>query len=421
MSNKAVEPSLRECSTQKPLASVLCADSFRECGIKALKSLGCKLEVDPSLKEQSLVDAIAASNPDILVVRSTKVTAEMLDASEKLSVVVRAGAGYDTIDVAAASERSIFVANCPSKNSIAVAELAWSLILSCDRRVPDQVVDLRAGKWNKKEYAQAKGLHGRTLGVVGLGGIGREVASRGRGFGMKIAAWSQSLTEERAVELDVARCESLIDLARVSDVVTVHVASTPETENLINAEFLDAMQDGATLINTSRGKVVDENALVNAVRTKRLRVGLDVFLNEPLTGEDSFTPEIVSQCCVYGTHHIGASTDQAQDAITMEAVRIISEYVSNGTVPNCVNRAASTPAKAMLSVRHKNHPGVLSHVFDSISHAGVNVEEMENIIYDGAKAACARIQLGKLPTQEQIEKIRENKNIFSVTVSKIDK
>jgi D-3-phosphoglycerate dehydrogenase len=378
------------------------------------------LIVEPSLKDQSLVAAIEATNPDMLIVRSTKVTSEMLDASENLSVVIRAGAGYDTIDVSAASRRGISVANCPNKNSIAVAELAWSLILSCDRRVPDQVSDLRDGRWKKKEYSKAKGLHGRTLGVIGLGGIGIEVASRAIAFGMKVVAWSRSLTEDLANELGIQRCERLLDLASISDVVSIHLASTPETEKIINSEFLEAMKDESIIVNTSRGKVIDEDALIQAINTKNIRVGLDVFMNEPSTGGDIFDSEIVKQFCVYGTHHVGASTDQAQDAIAMEAVRIISEYISTGMVPNCVNLAASTPAKAVLSVRHKNLPGVLSHVFESISRAGVNVEEMENVIYEGAKAACARIQLGELPTQNQIEKIRENENIFSVTVSKIE-
>jgi D-3-phosphoglycerate dehydrogenase len=343
----------------------------------------------------------------------------MMDACERLSLIVRAGAGYDTIDVAAASKRGIFVANCPNKNSIAVAELAWALILSCDRKVPDQVIDLRNGKWDKKSYAKAKGIYGRTLGIVGLGGIGNEVITRGKAFGMNIIAWSRSLTDEKAADLGINRCDSLLNLAKMADIVTIHLSSTPETENIIDESFLDAMQDGATLINTSRGKVVDEKALNKAMQEKNLTVGLDVYQNEPSSGEAEFSPEIVSNSCMYGTHHVGASTEQAQDAIAMEAVLIIETYIKSGEVTNCVNRAKSTPAKAMLSVRHLNLPGVLAHIFESISHSGVNVEEMENIIYEGAQAACARIQLDEMPTQEQIELIRGNDNVLSVTVSTI--
>jgi D-3-phosphoglycerate dehydrogenase len=420
MSNQTLETATYDSLSDPHLAVVLLADSFRPKGLEALGSLGCEVILDPSLKDGALVEAIENTNPDILVVRSTKITAQMLDASENLSVVIRAGAGYDTIDVEAASKRGIFVANCPSKNAIAVAELTWALILSCDRKVPDQVTDLRNGKWNKREYAKANGLHGRTLGVVGLGGIGKEVIRRGAAFGMNIIAWSRSLTDESAAELGINRCDSLLNLAKMSDVVTIHLASTPETKNIINELFLDTMQDGATLINTSRGDVIDEQALITATQEKGLCVGLDVYKGEPSSGEAEFTPEIVQSGGAYGTHHVGASTMQAQDAIAMEAVRIIETYVTSGEVLNSVNRAKSTPAKALISVRHLNIPGVLAHIFESISHTGVNVEEMENIIYEGAQAACARIQLGEMPTQEQLEKIRDNNNVLSVTVSTIE-
>lgn len=419
MANQLRERSTSSKSDTKQGSVVLMADTFCDKGVIELESNGCTVTVDPSLKDESLLAAITEFNPDILVVRSTKVSSELFDASERLSVVIRAGAGYDTIDVEGASNRGIFVANCPGKNSIAVAELTWALILSCDRRVPDQVIALRDGSWNKKEYADAKGLHGRTLGIIGLGGIGQEVARRGIAFGMKVMAWSRSLTEEKASEWGVCKCDSMIDLAEKSDVVTVHVSKTTETNQLIDTQFLNAMNDGSIFVNTSRGNIVDESALVSATRDKKLRVGLDVYVDEPTTGKGTFSPEIISQACTYGTHHVGASTQQSQDSIAQEVIRIINSYSSSGIVPNCVNRAQTSHAKAMLSVRHRNLPGVLAHVFESISHAGVNVEEMENVIYEGAKAACARIQLDDQPTPEQIATIRENENILSVNVSTI--
>ena len=420
MSTPTIKRSKCESVDLKQGTTVLLADSFYTDGIEELSSIGCTVKFDPTLKEDALVDAISTMNPDILVVRSTRVTSHMLDASERLSVVIRAGAGYDTIDVDGASKRGVFVANCPGKNSIAVAELAWSLILACDRRVPDQVIDLRCGVWNKKEYSDARGLHGRTLGVVGLGEIGLEVAKRGNAFGMNVMAWSRSLTNEKAAELGIFRCESLQDLANKSDVVTVHVSANPDTEHLIDAAFLHEMNDGAIFVNTSRGNVIDEPALVSATQKKKLRVGLDVYVEEPVTSEGAFFPPILKQECTYGTHHVGAATQQSQHSISSEVLRIITSYVSNGIVPNCVNRAETSHAKALLSVRHRNLPGVLAHVFESIGRAGVNVEEMENIIYEGARAACARIQLDVQPTSEQIATIRENENILSVNVSIIN-
>ncbi len=420
MQPHAKETQIETHALSRPLATVLLADSFREESLKELEVLGCQADLNPALSDDALLSTIAENKPDILVVRSTKVTVEMMDASERLSLIIRAGAGYDTIDVAAASERGISIANCPGKNSIAVAELAWGLILSCDRRIPDQVADLKAGLWDKKGYSKATGLYGRTLGVVGLGQIGFEVIKRAKTFGMNVVAWSRSLSLEKADQLGVGYCENLTELAEASDVVSVHVSSTADTENLIDNQFLSAMKDAAILVNTSRGKVIDETALAVAVKEKRLRVGLDVFQNEPSSGDTVFLSKIVNQQCVYGTHHVGASTDQAQESIASEVVKIISTFVREGRVLNCVNQVVDVSAPALLSIRHKNLPGVLAHIFDELSFDGVNIEEMENVLYKGAHAACARMQLSTVPTMEQLNKIKSNENIFSVTLTTQD-
>src|SRR5438094_2153409 len=172
---------------------VLIADKFEPSGRDGLQALGCEISFQPDLKDAALVEAIARQQPDVLVVRSTKVTESILNAGP-LKLVVRAGAGYNTIDVAAASRRGIYVSNCPGKNSIAVAELAFALILALDRRIADNVVSLRNGQWNKTEYSKARGLFGRTLGIIGLGQIGREMIPRAKGLGLAVAAWSRSLT-----------------------------------------------------------------------------------------------------------------------------------------------------------------------------------------------------------------------------------
>src|SRR5712691_7858347 len=156
---------------------ILIADKFEQSGRDGLQAIGCEISFQPDLKDDGLVEAIAKQQPDVLVVRGTKVTESML-AAGPLKLIVRAGAGYNTIDVAAASRRGIYVSNCPGKNSIAVAELTFALILALDRRVPDSVAELRAGHWNKKEYSRAKGLFGRTIGLLGYGSIGQEVATR---------------------------------------------------------------------------------------------------------------------------------------------------------------------------------------------------------------------------------------------------
>ncbi len=408
-----------DTATQQQVLRILIADKFDASGIESLEALGCLVQSNPDLEGDSLAQAISEQNPDVLIVRGTKVNASAIEAGRELSLIVRAGAGYDSIDVATASSRGVFVANCPGKNSIAVAELVWGLILSCDRRIPDQTAELRAGMWNKKEYSKADGLYGKTLGIVGLGQIGMEVAERGKAFGMKVVAWSRSLTETRADELDVGFASKLINLARMADVISVNVSANKDTAGLISKQFCQAMKPGAYIINTSRGSVVDEAALKRAIEDKGIRAGLDVFADEPGTGTGSFSNPLVQQPGVYGTHHVGASTAQAQQAIATEAVRIVQTYLQTGEVPHCVNRAASTPATTLLTVRHLNRPGVLAHVFYTLGQAGINVEEMENLIYDGAEAACARIQLDDLPEESQLSAIGSNENVLSVTLTQI--
>jgi D-3-phosphoglycerate dehydrogenase len=338
-----------------------------------------------------------------------------------LSLVIRAGAGIDTIDVRAASSLGIFVSNCPGRNSIAVAELAIGLLLSLDRRIPDQVADLRRGVWNKGEYSKAAGLFGRTLGIVGLGQIGREIALRARPLGMRVVAWSRSLTNEEAAAIGVEYAKTPIDVARVSDAVSINVAANAETKHLVNAEFLAALKPGAFLINTSRGSVVDEAALLAAMRQKGIRCGLDVFQNEPTGGAGEVTNPIVREPGVYGTHHIGASTDQAQVAIAHEVIRIVQSYLDTGEVPNCVNRLARSSATHVLSVRHRNRPGVLAHVFRVLAGGSINVEEVENIIYHGAQATCARIHVDGAPDDSALAAIKAgNDDILSVSLSALD-
>ena len=399
---------------------VLLADKFPARGIARLKEMGCKVTSDPQVKDDSLAEALRQHQPDVLVVRSTRVTAPMLKCGS-LALVVRAGAGYNTIDVAAASRLGIYVANCPGKNSVAVAELALGLLLSLDRRIPDNVADLRAGKWNKKEYSKAAGLMGRTLGVVGLGNIGREVVVRAHAFGMPVVAWSRSLTDERAAELDIERAGSPLEVARRADAVTVHLAQTPETSGIIDAEFFAAMKPGAFFINTSRGDIVDQDALAKAMEEKGIRAGLDVFAHEPAATDKEFGDPIAQLSGLYGTHHIGASTEQSQTAIAEETVRIIHIYAESGQVLHCVNLAQRTPARCLLTVRHRDRVGVLAHVLDELRGASINVQEMENVVFEGAEAACARLRIDQQPSAELQERIRTgNPDVLALSLTSLD-
>jgi D-3-phosphoglycerate dehydrogenase / 2-oxoglutarate reductase len=414
---------------------VLVADTFEQSGIDGLASAGCDVVYEPELKDDRLKEAIRATSADVLVVRGTKVTAPMLDAG-RLSLIVRAGAGYNTIDVAAASARGIYVSNCPGKNAIAVAELAFALILALDRRVPDNVAALRAGKWNKKEFSKAKGLYGQTLGLLGLGSIGQEMVRRAAGFGMNVVVWSRRFAGEdrpmhdheardlgiepalRTVRIDLAPTPG--DVASRSDILSVHLALGSGTKGIVDAALLARLKPGALFVNTARGDIVDHAALAAAVREKSLRVGLDVFPDEPAATVADFHVDLAALPNVYGTHHIGASTDQAQEAIAAETVRIVRSYKETGKVPNVINLAKRTPATHMLVVRHRDRPGVLAHVFDHLRQGNLNVQETENIVFEGAEAAVARINLDGAPSPALCDRIKaQNTDIFDLQVVRL--
>jgi D-3-phosphoglycerate dehydrogenase len=410
---------------------VLIADQFEQSGIEGLRGAGCEVVYEPSLKDEALAAALAETKAEVLVVRSTKVTAAMMEAGS-LALIVRAGAGYNTIDVAGASARGVYVSNCPGKNATAVAELAFGLIAALDRRIPDNVADLRAGTWNKKEYSKARGLQGRVLGLLGFGSIGQALARRAQAFGMDVLVWSRRFEREPGADLaayglDPAGRESRATIApspravvEQSDIVSVHVALGPDTKGFVGAELLGAMKPGATFINTARAEVVDYGALERAVREKGLRVGLDVFRDEPSTGTGQYSDALLQLPGVYGTHHIGASTEQAQEAIAAETVRIVASFKNTGRVPNVVNLARRTPATHMLVVRHRNRPGVLAHVFEHLRLANLNVQETENIIFEGADAAVARINMDGAPGQGVLASVAAgNPDVLSLQLVKI--
>jgi D-3-phosphoglycerate dehydrogenase len=398
---------------------VLIADKFEQSGLDGLAALGCEVSCEPGLKDQALAERVAGFKPDVLIVRSTRVGEPVL-AAGPLKLVVRAGAGYNTIDLAAASRRGIYVSNCPGKNSIAVAELAFALILALDRRIADNVISLRAGQWNKAEFSKARGLFGRTLGLLGTGDIGSQMIPRAKAFGMRVVAWSRGLTPARAEALGIERRDSPREVAAAADIVSVHLALAPETRGLCDAGFFAAMQKGACFINTARGEIVDEEALKDAICKQGIRAGLDVFAQEPAGGTGEFTSQIAQSAPIYGTHHIGASTEQAQEAIAAEAVRIVRVFQETGKPPNVVNLARQTPATCTLVVRHLDRPGVLASVLDAVSAAKINVQEMENVVFEGAEAAVARVNLETIPSEATLQLARTaNPNILELSLIRL--
>jgi D-3-phosphoglycerate dehydrogenase len=405
---------------------ILIADQFDQSGIDALRAVGCDVMYQPELTESSLPAAVGSIGPEVLIVRSTKVMDAAL-AGGSLSLVVRAGAGVNTIDVASASRRGIYVSNCPGKNAVAVAELAFGLIIALDRRLADNVADLRAGHWNKKEYSIARGLHGRTIGLLGFGNIGQEMARRAKSFGLRVLVWSRRFTttgasalHELPHDLDIQVVHTPEELAEHSDILSVHLALTADTRNLVGRAVLNRLNPGSYFINTARAEIVDAAALMEAVKTRHLRVGVDVFAKEPSGSTGAFEDPIVQLPGVYGTHHIGASTDQAQAAIAAETVRVVLTYKDTGRVPNAVNLSKTTPATYMLVVRHRDRPGVLAHIFEHLREARLNVQETENIIFEGAEAAVARINLDGKPADGVLQNItRCDENILSLQLVRL--
>jgi D-3-phosphoglycerate dehydrogenase len=405
--------------------TVLIADKFEKSGIEELKAAGCEVVYEPDLKDATLAEAIGKTGADVLVVRSTVVTEPMMEAG-RLSLIVRAGAGFNTIDVKAASKRGIYVSNCPGKNSVAVAELAFGLIVALDRRIPDNVAELRAGKWNKKEFSKARGLQGRTLGLLGFGNIGQEMAKRAQAFGMNLVLWSElgiSVGDDglptdlplmlrfrpvsrTLIEPRIEVVKTPAEVAEKCDILSVHLAANPKTKGVVNADVLNRLKPGSYFVNTARHDVVDYRALEAAVREKNIRVALDVYPGEPASGQADFAFPMVPLPNVYGTHHIGASTDQAQEAIAAETVRIVRTFKDTSQVPNVVNLAPRSPATHMLVIRHRNRPGVAAHVFGALRDASINAHETENIVFEGGEAAIARINVDRAPSQELLERIK---------------
>ncbi|HZO14434.1 MAG TPA: NAD(P)-dependent oxidoreductase [Polyangiaceae bacterium] len=395
---------------------LLIADKLALAPLSELELLGVKLHVEPQLKEDELPERLAELDPDILVVRSTKVTRQAIEAAPSLSLIVRAGAGVNTIDVETASKRGVYVSNCPGRNAAAVAELTMGLVLALDRRLVDATSELRAGRWDKSEFSQARGIFGRHMGVAGVGGIGKLVIERALGFGMRVHAWSRSLTPVRATKLGIEHARNILDLARMSDVFTVHLPLNAHTKRIVSRQVLEALPDGAIVVNTARAEVMDFEALADLAPKKGLRVGLDVFPSEPKTGKASFSSSLFESGIIYGTPHIGASTEQAQLAIAREVSRIVRAFLTEEDVPHVVNVCKNTPARFALVMRARDEVGVLANALNVLKRHGINIEEVSNTVFEGASAACTKLRLSGRPSERCLQEIRAFEEVFHVDV-----
>lgn len=394
---------------------VFVADKLPQEALDELKTLGVEVQSEPSASSADLDEGL--ENAKVLIVRSTVVSAACIKNSPNLMIIIRAGAGVNNIDMDAASNSGIYVANCPGQNSIAVAELTMGLILSLDRYIADNVMDFRGGKWNKALYSKADGLYGKTLGVIGTGQIGQEVIKRAQSFGLNVIAWSRSLTPIAAEKMGIQYADTVEDVAKQCDILSVHLAMHPDTKGIISKKVLSLLKDGSFFINTARGGVVDEDALYEELKAGRLFAGLDVFSGEPEYKEGEVKDRFQELKNAYITHHIGASTNQAQMAVASDAVDIVRGYLKEGKVRNWLNRCEQSDAPYTLIVRHFDKPGVIANVMNALKEADINAQELENVIFEGKKTACCTIQLDAKPETDTLNNIRTRQDeVISATL-----
>jgi len=387
---------------------VLIADKFPDKYVEKIKGIVREVIYEPAFKADDLPNNI--KDIDVLIVRSTKVNEDCISVSNKLSLIIRAGAGVNNINITEANKKGIYVANCPGKNSIAVAE-------SIDRKLPDNVIQFREGKWNKATFSKADGLYGKTIGIVGTGKIGIELIKRSKAFGLNVIAWSRSLTKNKADILEIYKCADLNELFEKADIISIHLAQTSETKKIISADLINRMKKGSYFINTSRAGVIDEDALITAVKDGKIFAGIDVFNDEPEVKQGEFSSDLINIPNIYVTHHIGASTKQAQNAVAEETFKIIEQYKNKGIVKNWINRCEVTASKYQLVIRHFDKPGVLSKVLQLLSDENINAQEIENVIFDDELTACCKIMLNSKPSEKITEELaHKEEDILDVSL-----
>jgi D-3-phosphoglycerate dehydrogenase len=312
---------------------VLVTEKLSEAGLELLRER-FQVDVREDLARGDLAAEVAPY--DALVIRSaTRVTAEVLDAASRLKVVARAGIGVDNVDVEAATRRGVLVVNAPQSNTISAAEHTMALLLAQARNVPQADRELHAGRWDKERWRGVE-LAGQTLGLIGLGRVGTLVAARAQGFGMRVIAFDPYVSGERAKELGVDVMPTLESLLVQADFVSIHLPGSPDTLGLIGEHQLAMCKRGARLVNTSRGGIVDEEALAKALEDGRLAgAALDVFAVEPATGSPLFGMEQVVV-----TPHLGASTIEAQDKAGTTVAEMVRLALEGQFVPYAVNVSA---------------------------------------------------------------------------------
>jgi D-3-phosphoglycerate dehydrogenase len=383
---------------------IVVADAFSPNGIEEMKKMGHEVTYEPKVAGENFVKLMAEVKPVVLIVRSKKVTKEVIDANPKLEMVIRAGAGYDTIDVSHCSQKGIYVCNCPGKNSVAVAELTMGLMIAIDRRIAEGNQLLKEGKWAKGKFADCLGLKGRTVGLLGIGNIGKEVAKRALAFDMKVLAVDPFLTKEQIEGMGATKIETAKELSEQADILSIHVPALPETIGMINKEFLSHLKPDSVIINAARGNLVNEDDILEHLdKVKGFWYGADVFKNEPAGKEADFDHKLAKHPKVVGSHHVGASTLEAETAIGIEAVRMVKEYGASKKVNNCVNLAMDIKKTHCISAKYMSKVGALAAILAILDKNGLKIEELKNEVFKDRKACVSEIHFtGDVAKKDEI-------------------
>jgi D-3-phosphoglycerate dehydrogenase len=309
---------------------VLVSDNISPKGVEILKKAGLEVDVKTGMKPEELKSCIG--DYDGLVIRSaTKVTADIMESASKLKVIGRAGSGLDNVDKAAASKKGVVVMNTPGGNTMTTAEHSIAMLFSVARLIPQATASMKAGKWEKKKFMGVE-LYHKTLGIVGLGNIGSQVAKKAQGLEMNVIAYDPFLSEDKAKATGIRKV-SLDDLFAQSDFITIHTPMTAETKGVINSKTISRMKNGVRIINCARGGIVNEADLYEALKSGKVAgAALDVFEKEPPENNPLLTLDNV--VC---TPHLGASTEEAQENVAVAVAEQIADYLVFGVIRNAVN------------------------------------------------------------------------------------
>ena len=326
------------------MPKVLISDELSDAAVQIFRDRGVEVDFMPQLGKDPAKLAEIIGGYDGLAIRSaTKVTAAIIEKATNLRVIGRAGIGVDNVDIPAASARGIVVMNTPFGNSITTAEHAIAMMFACARQIPAADASTRAGKWEKSKFMGAE-ISGKKLGLIGCGNIGSVVAARALGLKMKVIAYDPFLSADRAMQLGVEKVETVEELLKRADFVSLHVPKTAATANMLSAERIALMKPTARLINCARGGLVDEQAAADALREGRLAgAAFDVFSEEPAKANPLFdAPNVVC------TPHLGAATVEAQENVALQVAEQISDYLIDGAIQNALNAPSITAEEAPL-------------------------------------------------------------------------